>query len=132
MSGETTTKSRRQSQAETRAKLIKSAERLMIAHSIPALSVRQLCADANNHVMILSGLSREKVNQAFGGVPNLSLACEHGFHYRVKNGPWEQLLPGVDTSWREVAEAIMHVLEPAFLITLLRMCRTLRTSSTEP
>ncbi len=46
MSGEITTKSRRQSQAETRAKLIKSAERLMIAHSIPALSVRQLCADA--------------------------------------------------------------------------------------
>ena len=72
-------------------------------------TLRQLCADANNHVMILSGLSREKVNQAFGGVPNLSLACEHGFHYRVKNGPWEQLLPGVDTSWREVAEAIMRV-----------------------
>ena len=34
-------------------------------------TLRQLCADANNHVMILSGLSREKVNQAFGGVPNL-------------------------------------------------------------
>ena len=46
MSGETTTISRRQSQAETRAKLIESAERLMIAHSIPALSVRQLCAAA--------------------------------------------------------------------------------------
>ena len=56
--------------------------------------------------MILSGLGREKVQEAFGSVPNLSLAVEHGFHFRIKGGAWQQLKPGVDTSWREVAEAI--------------------------
>jgi len=71
--------------------------------------LRMLCADPNNHVMILSGLGRDKVSAAFGSVPNLSLAVEHGFHFRIKNGPWQQLLPGADTSWREVAEAIMSV-----------------------
>jgi len=59
--------------------------------------------------MILSGLGRDKVLQAFGSVPNLSLAVEHGFHFRIKNGPWQQLLPGLNTAWREVAEAIMQV-----------------------
>ena len=44
-----------------------------------------------------------------GSVPNLSLAVEHGFYYRMRAGPWEQLLPGVNTSWRDVAEAIVKV-----------------------
>ena len=52
MSGETTVNerdrrtTRQESQAQTREKLLESAERLMIAQSIPALSVRQLCAEA--------------------------------------------------------------------------------------
>ncbi|KAL1510997.1 hypothetical protein AB1Y20_005822 [Prymnesium parvum] len=71
--------------------------------------LRALCADSSNHVMIVSGLSRDKVQKAFGSVPNLSLAAEHGFHYRIKNGPWRLLLPGLNTSWREVAEAIVSV-----------------------
>jgi len=49
------------------------------------------------------------VQQAFGTVPQLSLAVEHGFHYQIKNGPWQQLLPGLQTSWRDVAEAIIKV-----------------------
>ena len=72
-------------------------------------TLHALCADPNNHVMILSGLSRDKVQSAFGSVPNLSLAAEHGFHFRIKQGPWSQLLPGVNTSWRDVAEAIVKV-----------------------
>ena len=48
--------------------------------------------------MILSGLDRAKVQQAFGSVPNLSLAVEHGYHFRIKNGPWQQLLPGLNTA----------------------------------
>ncbi len=71
--------------------------------------LRTLCADPSNHVMIVSGLSRDKVELAFGSVPNLSLAVEHGFHFRIRSGPWQQLKPGVDTSWREVAGAIMQV-----------------------
>ncbi|EOD25091.1 hypothetical protein EMIHUDRAFT_450438 [Emiliania huxleyi CCMP1516] len=61
-------------------------------------TLRQLCADPHNHV-----------DAAFGSVPGLSLAVEHGFHYRIKSGPWQQLLPGVNTSWREAAEAVMAV-----------------------
>jgi len=72
-------------------------------------TLRALCADPNNFVMILSGLGRDKVQHAFGSVPNLSLAVEHGFHYRIRNGPWQQLLPGVNTSWKDVAEAIVQV-----------------------
>ena len=81
-------------------------------YQVPAsvLQVLQvLCADHKNHVMIISGLGRDKVETAFGRVPNLSLAVEHGFHFRIKNGPWQQLMPGVETSWREVAEAVMAV-----------------------
>ena len=64
--------------------------------------LRALCSEPQNHLMILSGLGRDKVQRAFGEVPNLSLAVEHGFHFRIKNGPWQQLKPGVDISWREV------------------------------
>ena len=78
--------------------------------SEPVLEVlKKLCADPSNHVMILSGLGRDKVEAAFGAVPNISLACEHGFHYRIQNGQWQQLKPGLDTSWREMAESIMSV-----------------------
>jgi len=71
--------------------------------------LRTLCADPNNHVCVLSGLGRDKVQGAFGSVANLSLAVEHGFHYRLKSGPWQQLLPGVETSWCEVAEAVIGI-----------------------
>ena len=50
-----------------------------------------LCAHPECHVMIVSGLPQEKVLEAFGSVPNLSLAVEHGFNFRVGNGPWQQL-----------------------------------------
>mmetsp|Transcript_16297 Transcript_16297/g.48310 ORF Transcript_16297/g.48310 Transcript_16297/m.48310 type:complete len:1006 (-) Transcript_16297:237-3254(-) len=72
-------------------------------------TLRQLCADPHTHVMVISGLGRDTVDAAFGSVPGLSLAVEHGFHYRIKSGPWQQLLPGVNTSWREAAEAVMAV-----------------------
>ena len=86
----------------------RDGEDFQVAESVLS-TLRVLCADPNNHVMILSGLSKEKVQAAFGSVPNLSLAVEHGFHYKIKNGPWEQLMPGVNTSWRDVAEAIVKV-----------------------
>ena len=86
----------------------RDAEKYEVAESV-LTTLRALCADPSNHVMILSGLGRDKVQKAFGSVPNLSFAVEHGFHYRIRNGPWEQLLPGVNTSWRDVAEAIVKV-----------------------
>uniref|UniRef100_A0A7S0Q8K7 Alpha,alpha-trehalose-phosphate synthase (UDP-forming) n=1 Tax=Coccolithus braarudii TaxID=221442 RepID=A0A7S0Q8K7_9EUKA len=70
-----------------------------------------LCADPSCHVMILSGLPKEKVLAAFGGVPNLSLAVEHGFKYRVGNGKWQTLGEGDDdyVGWRSVAQSVMSV-----------------------
>jgi len=83
-----------------------------VDHVVPANVIKvltALCANPSNHVMILSGLSKDKVDAAFAAVPNLSLAVEHGFWYRIKKGPWQQLVPGVDTSWREVAQSIMSM-----------------------
>ena len=59
----------------------RDAEKYEVPESVLTV-LRSLCADPSNHVMILSGLGRDKVQQAFGSVPNLSLAVEHGFHYR--------------------------------------------------
>ena len=87
---------------------VRDAEQFEVSEGVLS-TLRALCADPNNHVMIMSGLNRDKVQQAFDSVPNLSLAVEHGFHYRIRNGPWTQLNPGVKTDWRDVAEAIVKV-----------------------
>ena len=68
-----------------------------------------LCADPTCHVMIMSGLDKEKVLSAFGSVPNLSLAVEHGFNFRVGGGDWQQLVHEVDDEWRAVARSVMQV-----------------------
>ena len=59
-----------------------------------------LCNSPGCHVMIMSGLTKEKVLSAFGTVPNLSLAVEHGFNFRVGNGEWQQLVHEMDDQWR--------------------------------
>ena len=68
-----------------------------------------LCADPSCHVMIMSGLDKDKVLNAFGGVPNISLAVEHGFNFRVGDGEWQQLVDEVDDNWRSVARSVMNV-----------------------
>ena len=72
-------------------------------------SLTRLCAQPGCHVVIVSGLPKERVLAAFGDVPNLSLAVEHGMHYRVGSGPWQQLVTGMDDSWRSVAHSVMNV-----------------------
>jgi len=69
----------------------------------------KLCANPSCHVMIMSGLPREKVLSAFGTIPNLSLCVEHGHDFRLGDGEWQQLVPEMDDSWREVAGQIMDV-----------------------
>eukprot|EP00900_Chrysochromulina_parva_P021437 jgi/Chrpa1/3927/Chrysochromulina_OHIO_Genome00015594-RA len=86
----------------------RDGEKYQVPESVLAV-LRALCSDPNNHIMIMSGLSRDKVQTAFGSVPFLSLAAEHGFHYRIKGGSWQQLLPGVNLNWYDVAEAIVKV-----------------------
>jgi len=68
-----------------------------------------LCAHSSCHVMIMSGLTKDKVLNAFGSVPNLSLAVEHGFNFRVRAGEWQQLVRNDDDEWRSVARSIMNV-----------------------
>ena len=46
---------------------------------------------------------------AFGSIPNLSLCVEHGHDFRLGDGEWQQLVPDMDDSWREVAGQIMEV-----------------------
>ena len=43
---------------------------------------------------------------AFGTIPNLSLCVEHGHDFRLGDGEWQQLVPEMDDSWREVAGRI--------------------------
>jgi len=45
---------------------------------------------------------------AFGTIPNLSLACEHGFYFRLEDGPWRQLEHHKENTWRQVAETVMN------------------------
>jgi len=66
-----------------------------------------LCADPKTNVMVLSGLSKDQVMHAFGSVPRLSLAVEHGFNYCLQGGPWQELVGGADASWFSVAESVM-------------------------
>ena len=70
-----------------------------------------LCAHPSCHVMIMSGLRKERVLSAFSGVPNLSLAVEHGFNFRIgsEQNPWQQLVEEPENEWRSVAKSIMDV-----------------------
>jgi len=67
-----------------------------------------LCAHPSCDVMIMSGLSKDKVLSAFGSVPGLSLAVEHGFEFRLRDGAWRQPLRA-DDQWRSVAQSVMSV-----------------------
>ena len=43
-------------------------------------------------------------------MPNLSLAVEHGFNFRVgSSGEWQQLVENPDDTWRSVARSVMNV-----------------------
>jgi len=68
-----------------------------------------LCAHPSCHVMIMSGLDKAKVLSAFGSVPNLALAVEHGYNFRLPSGEWRQLVHEMDDEWRAVARSVMSV-----------------------
>jgi len=74
-------------------------------------SLRTLCKDKRNHVLIVSGRNQETLEEWFGDVKDLSLCAEHGFHYKVpklgNNNQWYCLLQQVDTTWKTITFEIM-------------------------
>lgn len=74
-------------------------------------SLRTLCKDKRNHVLIVSGRNQETLEEWFGDVKDLSLCAEHGFHYKVpklgNNNQWYCLLQKVDTTWKTITFEIM-------------------------
>lgn len=77
-----------------------------------------LCSDPRNLIMVVSGMERSHMDAAFGGLPGISLAAEHGLFYRLGSRPgtpitsdaaWAQVMPTFDESWREGTQSIMKV-----------------------
>lgn len=79
--------------------------------------LQELAADPSNLLMVISGQERSRVDDAFRGIPGMSLAAEHGFHFRLGSFPgvrrvsaasWQQLVEDFDLSWKETAKAILE------------------------
>jgi trehalose 6-phosphate synthase/phosphatase len=61
-----------------------------------------------NFVVIMSGRTKEVLEQAFKDLGKVGLAAEHGFYYRWNSAlPWQESKPNADLSWIEVAHEIM-------------------------
>jgi len=78
--------------------------------------LQELAADPGNLLMVMSGNERTRVESAFMGISGLSVAAEHGFHYKLGSFPgvrkvgrdtWQQLIEDFDLSWKETTMAIM-------------------------
>ena len=89
-------------------------------HSPPSQvleSLTQICACNNSWTFIVSGRSREEMEQSMQCIPYLGLASEEGYFYRLP-GKWEsdeglryrrwtRLRESYDEKWREVALSLM-------------------------
>ena len=88
-------------------------------------SMRRVCAALDKlssqedyHVVLISSHTRGAIEEAFGSkAPNLCLAAESGFYYKLKpqnheeQAQWEELLRVADKSWIESVNAIMQSFE---------------------
>ena len=97
-------------------------------------TLRDLCGDLKNSVFVVTGMERQALEAGFGGVGNLGLGAEHGFFFKMPHahhsppaaaasaaappssssaaagsGGWEMMLPSFDSSWMQLARAIMDV-----------------------
>lgn len=85
-----------------------------------------------NSVFVVTGMERQALEAGFGAVGNLGLGAEHGFFFKMPHahlsppaassgtpsaasptsaggGAWEMMLPSFDSSWMQLARAIMDV-----------------------
>eukprot|EP00180_Rhodochaete_pulchella_P001125 Plantae.Rhodophyta-Rhodochaete_pulchella.ctg1943.p1 GENE.Plantae.Rhodophyta-Rhodochaete_pulchella.ctg1943~~Plantae.Rhodophyta-Rhodochaete_pulchella.ctg1943.p1 ORF type:complete len:757 (+),score=135.16 Plantae.Rhodophyta-Rhodochaete_pulchella.ctg1943:263-2272(+) len=72
-------------------------------------ALKQLAAIPKNIVFIMSGRTREVLDQVFDPETNIGLAAEHGFSFRFPGEEWESPRTNVDLSWKKVAKEIMHM-----------------------
>jgi len=73
-------------------------------------ALQAMCADPKNIVMVMSGRPRHNLEQWFGMVPNLGMAAENGFYFKVPrhSEEWVCMDPTVDLTWTPVVEGIMR------------------------
>lgn len=73
--------------------------------------LRILCRDKRNHVTIVSGRDQATLEEWFGGVQDLALCAEHGYHYKLPKlgdeDQWFCLLQQVDSTWKAITFEIM-------------------------
>jgi len=72
--------------------------------------LRDLTADSRNTVVILSGRSREQMEEWFSSVPKIGLAAERGFCWKLPcvTGDQWQSAKIVDSSWKNHAYELMR------------------------
>ena len=71
-------------------------------------AITDLCSDTKNIVIVMSGREKAKLLEWFGAIPNIGLAAENGFYYRLPGrDTWECMDETTDLSWTPVVEGIM-------------------------
>lgn len=100
-----------------RFKLVKERSLPTIPTARMIATIRELCADKNNTVFVVSGKERHSLMDTLGNIPNLGLAAEHGMFISwptrqlssSKKRRWETLVAETDRTWRSLAMSIMEV-----------------------
>ncbi|KAK8795543.1 hypothetical protein WA158_000200 [Blastocystis sp. Blastoise] len=72
-------------------------------------ALKTICKYTDTYVYIISGRSKEELQQTMGGIKNLGLAAEEGFYYKMGDkDTWCQLIDTINDSWRPLCRSIME------------------------
>ena len=70
--------------------------------------LRDLAAHELVHVAIVSGRPGDFLKQHLDGL-GVDLVCEHGYRWlRIGSDRWQSVLPGVDTSWKDLLRPLLE------------------------
>lgn len=80
-------------------------------------SLGDITADLKNMVFVVTGKEKSFLEHSFVNIPNLGLGAEHGFFFHWPHAAtategwcrWDTMLPSSDSSWMELARAVMDV-----------------------
>ena len=77
-------------------------------------SIDGICRDERNRVFLISSERREQVEEQFGSIPNIGVACENGYEYMFSQGgkgegAWVKLVHLQNVAWKERAMDIMNI-----------------------